>query len=144
MMMVGALGLSGLGESVSRTATVSLSIPALSVLSLLDRAISGREVVVEIGAEDLARGFLLIPLEVKSNVPWAVTAQVLGAWAELSLAVLGGPEVTLATEEVTLLSGRPGKHELSLLLKLSPEKVREGAKLVLRVAGGFGQGPASG
>ncbi|MGB9861302.1 MAG: hypothetical protein ACPLRP_03110, partial [Candidatus Bipolaricaulaceae bacterium] len=84
------------------------------------------------------------PLEVKSNVPWAVTAQVLGAWAELSLKVLGGPEVTLATEEVTLLSGRPGKHELSLLLKLSPEKVREGAKLVLRVAGGFGQGPASG
>jgi len=135
VLLMGTLGLCGLGTSVSRTATVSLSIPALTVLTLPERHLSGKEVVVELGPEDLARGSLLLSLEVKSNVPWAVTAQLLSEeGAELAVEVLGGPEVVVGTEEVLLLSGRPGKHELLLRLTLFGEILR-GAALVLKMVG---------
>ncbi len=137
--MSGVLGLSAFGASVSRSATVSLFIPAISVLALPTQGVSGREVVVELRPEDLAQGFLL-PLEVKSNVSWAVTAQVLSEdRVDLRVQVLGGPEVLVHTEEVLLLSGRPGKHEVALEVKLPQSGGKPGGVvLVLKIAGAAG------
>ncbi|MBC7222478.1 hypothetical protein H5T56_05815 [Candidatus Bipolaricaulota bacterium] len=139
VLMVGALGLAALGASVSRTATVSLSIPALSVLALPERGLSGREVMVELRPEELVQG-LVLPLEVKSNVPWAVTARVLSAdRVDLLVRVLGGPEVLVNTEEVLLLSGRSGKHEVSLEVKLvNLGSETDGITLVLKLGGSAG------
>ncbi len=140
-VMVGALGLVGAGTSVSRSATVSLSIPPITVLSLPHREISGKELRVEITPADLAQGFLLLPLEVKSNVPWAVTAQVLSEGrAELVVEVMGGPEVMVTTEEVPILAGRPGKHETLLRVKFS-NLAWAGGTLVFRVAGWKSESP---
>jgi len=134
--MLGALGLSAAGASVSRTATVSLFIPPLSILRLPELGLSGREVIVELRPEEFAQGSLLIPLEIKSNVAWALTAQVLAEdGAVLQVQVVGGPEVTVGTEEVTLLAGRQGQHELLLRLKLGSSPWFTGAKLVLKIMG---------
>lgn len=134
VLMLGALGLGGWGMSASRTATVTLSIPPLAVLAVPERNLFGKEVAVELSPEDLARGSLLLPVWVKSNVPWAVTAQLLSEeGAELALKVSGGPEVTVGPEEVSFLLGRPGRHELWLHLKIGPETWFPGAKLVLKV-----------
>ncbi len=135
-VMVGALGLVGCGTSLSRTATVTLFIPPITILSVPERNLFGKEVVVEIGPADLAQGSLLIPLEVKSNVPWAVTAQVLlqEGRAELAVEVVGGPEVMVTTEEVPILAGRSGKHEVLLRVKFS-DLAWAGGTLVFRVRG---------
>ncbi len=134
--MVGALSLVGVGTSVSRTTTVTFSIPALTVLSMPERNISGKEVVVELGPADLAQGSLLIPLVVKSNVAWAVTARVLHPdGAELAVEVVGGPGVTVTTEESPILLGRPGKHEVLLGIKCDSLPIGTGVTLVLRIQG---------
>ncbi len=137
-----AVGLSGPGMSVSRSVSVSLSIPALSVLSLPEQGLTGREIPVEVNLPDLSPQGLLIPLEVKSNVPWAVTAQILAEErAGLVVQVLEGPEVLVTTEEVPILTGRPGKYEVLLLVKLADQAPLTGQwTLVLRVAGGEGEG----
>ncbi|MCS7239656.1 MAG: hypothetical protein NZ651_00140 [Candidatus Bipolaricaulota bacterium] len=136
-MMACALGFPGLAGSVSRTATVSLSIPALSVLSLPGRGLSGREIELEIRPDELVQGVLLVPLEVKSNVPWAVTARVLAeARADPVVGVQGGPEVLVGTEEIPLLSGRSGKHELTLVVKLANlGQAQDKVRLMLKIAG---------
>lgn len=130
------------GASISRSASVFLVIPPLSILSVPERGLSGQELVVEIHAEELSKGFLL-PLEVKSNVPWAVMARVLSEDpVSLTAEVLGGPGVLVSTEELPILTGRPGKHGLFLRFKLGPEAEGKAVRLVLRVAGI--EGPASG
>jgi hypothetical protein len=107
----------------------------LSILSVPERGLSGQEFVVEIQAEELSKG-LLLPLEVKSNVPWAVMARILSEDpVSLSAEVLGGPEVMVTTEERPILMGRPGKHELLLRFKLGPEAEGKAVRLVLRIAG---------
>ncbi|MCX7844388.1 MAG: hypothetical protein N2507_03465 [Candidatus Bipolaricaulota bacterium] len=139
--MVGALSLGGVGTSVSRTTSVSLSIPALSVLALPGRNLVGQELLLVFSPEDLGAEALLVPLEVKSNVSWAVTARVLDEdRAELRVAVAGGPEVAVTTEEVPLLAGRAGKHEVLLRIKFGNPSVR-GFRLVLRIGGLGPKGP---
>jgi hypothetical protein len=127
------LALAAQGASVSRSVSVSLNIPPLSVLSVPERGLSGQEFVVEFQAEELSKG-LLLPLEVKSNVPWAVMARILSEDpVSLSAEVLGGPEVMVTTEERPILMGRPGKHELLLRFKLGPEAEGKAVRLVLRI-----------
>jgi hypothetical protein len=131
--MAVALGVSTWGMSVSRPTTVFLTIPPLSILSVPERGLVGREVVVELRPEELREGFLL-PLEVRSNVPWAVTARVLSEdLAGVAVEVLGGPECWVGREEIPVLSGRPGKHGLVLLFKMGRDAHLKGAKLVLKI-----------
>ena len=135
-LVIMALGLTALGASVSRSTTISLTIPPITVLSVPNRELSGSEIKVIFAPEEWAQGYVLLPLEVKSNVPWAVTARVLsGDPVSLIGEVLGGPEVMVTTEEVPILTGRPGKHELLLRFKLGPEAEGKAVRLVLRIAG---------
>ena len=138
-LVIMALGLIVSGASVSRSATISLTIPPITVLSIPERELSGSEIKVTFAPEDWAQGYVLLPLEVKSNVPWAVVARVLSEDEDpVSLLgeVLGGPEVVVTTEEVPILTGRPGKHEVLLVIKLGEQVLTaESLTLVLRVAG---------
>ena len=134
-VVMAGLVLAAQSASVSRSVNVSLVVPPLSILSVPERGLSGQELVVEIQAKELSKGFLL-PLEVKSNVPWAVTARILSEDpVSLTAEVLGGPEVLVTTEELPILAGRPGKRELFLRFKLGPKIEGRAVRLVLRIAG---------
>jgi len=135
-LVIMALGLTVSGASVSRSATISLTIPPIIVLSIPERELSGSEIKMTFAPEDWTRGYVLLPLEVKSNVPWAVMARVLSEDPVSLLGeVLGGPEVRVTTEEVPILTGRPGKHGLVLRFKLGSEAEGKAVWLVLRIAG---------
>ncbi len=131
-----ALGFPVLGASVSRSTTISLTIPPITVLGIPNRELFGSEIKVTFSPEDWAQGYVFLPLEVKSNVPWAVMARVLSEDpVSLKGEVLGGPEVLVTQEELPILTGRPGKHGLILRFKLGPEVEGKAVWLVLRIAG---------
>lgn len=127
----GISGTFGTAASTTSQAAFIFSLPALSVLSLPEQGLAGEEVELSLGA--LVQGAPLIVV-VKSNVPWAVTARVLAEpGAVFFVATVDGPEVAVGAEEVLLLSGRPGKHELRLHFGQGPGIPRTEAKLLLRV-----------
>lgn len=133
--MLFTLAFPGLGMTATRSATAGFSIPVILDLSLPGHGLSGKAVVLELRSEALAQGFPL-SLGVKSNVPWAVTARVLAEpGAVFSVATVDGPEVAVGAEEVLLLSGRPGKHEVRVLIQPSFVTSCLRAKLVLKVLG---------